>query len=95
MGLLAGIARPDRLAADLVELGADICARRVFADHHTYARADLAGLDPGLLWVTTAKDAVKIPPVWAERSELVVLEEEVERSEGALELVEFVAGRLG
>jgi len=38
---------------------------------------------------------VKIPPVWAERSELVVLEEEVERSEGALELVEFVAGRLG
>ena len=95
VGLLAGIARPDRLAADLVELGADICARRVFADHHTYARADLAGLDPGLLWVTTAKDAVKIPPVWAERSELVVLEEEVERSEGALELVEFVAGRLG
>jgi len=94
VGLLAAIARPDRLAADLVELGAEICARRLFADHHSYAPADLAGLDPGLLWITTAKDAVKIPPAWAHGAELCVLEEQVERA-SALDLVEFVSARLG
>lgn len=93
VGLLAAIARPDRLARDLAELGAEICARRTFADHHAYSPADLRGLDPGLLWVTTAKDAVKIPPAWAGTAELVVLEEDVER-DGALPLVDFVVSRL-
>ena len=94
VGLLAAIARPDRLAHELAERGAEICARRVFADHHLYAPRDLAGLDPALLWVTTAKDAVKIPPAWAAGAELVVLEEDVERASG-LRLVEFVAAKLG
>ncbi|MFI5315942.1 MAG: tetraacyldisaccharide 4'-kinase [Myxococcota bacterium] len=93
VGVLAAIARPDRLARDLAELGAEICARRVFRDHHAYAPADLAGLDPDLLWVTTAKDAIKIPPAWAAGAELAVLEEEVDRASG-LPLVEFVASRL-
>ncbi len=93
VGLVAAIARPDRLARDLAELGADVCARRVFADHHRYAPADLAGLDPALLWVTTAKDAIKIPPSWAAPAELVVLEEDVER-DTALPLVEFVDARV-
>jgi tetraacyldisaccharide 4'-kinase len=93
VGLLAAIARPDRLARDLAELGAEICARRVFADHHGYRPADLAGLDPGLLWVTTAKDAIKIPPTWAAPAELVVLEEDVLR-DTALPLVDFVTARL-
>ena len=93
VGLLAAIARPDRLALDLESLGAAVCARRIFADHHGYTPADLAGLDPDLLWVTTAKDAVKIPPAWAGPAELVVLEEELAR-ESALPLVEFVASKL-
>ena len=93
VGLLAAIARPDRLARDLVELGAAICARRVFRDHHAYTRGDLAGLDPALLWITTAKDAIKIPPSWVTHAELAVLEEDVERA-SALPLVEFVAARL-
>jgi tetraacyldisaccharide 4'-kinase len=93
VGLLAAIARPDRLARDLADLGAEVCARRVFADHHAYARRDLAGLDAGLVWVTTAKDAVKIPPAWAAGAPLFVLEEEVDRASG-LPLVEFVAARL-
>jgi len=92
-GILAAIARPDRLAAELAELGAELCARRVFADHHLYSRADLAGLDPGLVWVTTAKDAVKLPPAWAEGVELLVLEEEIERA-SALPLVDFVVSRV-
>jgi tetraacyldisaccharide 4'-kinase len=93
VGLLAAIARPDRLAAELESLGAEICARRVFADHHGYVPRDLAGLERELLWVTTAKDAVKIPPVWAGDADLVVLEEEVERA-SALALVDFVSSRL-
>jgi tetraacyldisaccharide 4'-kinase len=93
VGLLAAIARPDRLALDLAELGAEISARRVFADHHRYTRDDLAGLDPALLWVTTAKDAIKIPPSWVTHTELVVLDEDVERDTG-LALVDFVSARL-
>jgi tetraacyldisaccharide 4'-kinase len=93
VGVLAAIARPDRFARDLTELGAEICARRVFADHHAYARADLAGLDPALLWVTTAKDAIKIPPAWAEGAELAVLDEDVDRASG-MPLVDFVASHV-
>jgi tetraacyldisaccharide 4'-kinase len=93
VGLLAAIARPDRLALDLGELGAEISARRVFADHHRYTRADVAGLDPALLWVTTAKDAIKIPPSWLTNAEVVVLDEDVERA-SALTLLDFVAARV-
>ena len=93
VGLLAAIARPDRLARDLEALGAEVCARRVFADHHGYRPADVAGLDPELLWVTTAKDAVKIPAGWLEPGRLAVLEEEVDPA-SATALVDFVAARL-
>lgn len=93
VGLLAAIARPDRLAHDLEALGAEICARRVFADHHGYARADVADLDPELLWITTAKDAIKIPPSWVQPGRLAVLEEEVDRASGA-PLVDFVAAKV-
>jgi tetraacyldisaccharide 4'-kinase len=93
VGLLAAIARPDRLASELRELGAEIAARRTFADHHSYRRSDLAGLDPGLLWVTTEKDAVKIPAAWSLRAQLVVLEEEV-RPRGGGDLIEFILERV-
>jgi len=93
VGLLAAIARPDRLARDLEALGAEVCARRTFADHHGYRPADVAGLDPELLWVTTAKDAIKIPASWVEPGRLVILEEEVERA-SALALVDFVAAKV-
>jgi len=93
VGLIAAIARPDRLARDLESLGAELCARRVFADHHGYEPGDLANLESDLLWVTTAKDAVKLPPAWAGGAELVVLDEDVERA-SALPLVEFVAAKL-
>jgi tetraacyldisaccharide 4'-kinase len=93
VGLLAAIARPDRLADELRTLGAEVNALRVFRDHHPYAASDLAGLDPNLLWVTTAKDAVKIPPSWAAGPELVVLEEEVVPQDGEA-LAAWVESRL-
>jgi tetraacyldisaccharide 4'-kinase len=93
VGLLAGIARPDRLARELGELGAEVVEERVFRDHHRYRRDDLAGLDPGLRWITTAKDAVKLEVAWDEAGLVAVLEEEVEPESGA-RLAEFVLDRL-
>ena len=94
VGMLAAIARPDRLARELTELGAEVAARRTFADHHRYRRADLSALDPALLWVTTEKDAVKIPSSWSLRVKLVVLEEEVRPLAGSA-LIDFVLERVG
>jgi tetraacyldisaccharide 4'-kinase len=93
VGLLAAIARPDRLRQDLARLGAEVVAERVFPDHHRYAPQEIAQLDGGFPWVMTGKDAVKIPPDWASGRRLWVLEEEVRR-EGALELLEWLGARL-
>ena len=92
-GFVAAIARPDRLARELDELGAELVARRVFRDHHPYRPEDLAHLDPTLLWVTTAKDAVKLPPAWLGGTPLYVLDEEVDAASAA-PLVELVARRV-
>lgn len=89
VGLLAAIARPDRFEAVLREHGAEVVARRVFADHHPYSRRDLVALDPALEWVTTAKDAVKIPADWVVGRSVWSLEEEV-RPEDPARLLEFV-----
>ena len=63
----AGIARPEKFFASLEEAGATVAARESFADHHPFAPAALrrlfdraARLDA--LPVTTAKDAVRLPP---------------------------------
>lgn len=93
LGLLAAIARPDRLARELGELGAEVVLRRTFRDHHLYRRSDLAALDPGLRWVTTEKDAVKLDRGWSEAGSLLALEEEVEPESGE-PLAELVASRL-
>ena len=93
VGLLAAIARPDRLRAELGALGAEVSMQRVFADHHCYRRSDIASLDPGVTWVTTEKDAVKIPASWAGETEICVLEQEVRPSHrGAL--IDFVLENL-
>lgn len=67
--LLAGIARPERFAADVASLGGRVSGRRFFPDHHRFTSADLVevvaearrlGADAIL---TTAKDAVRLPPL--------------------------------
>jgi tetraacyldisaccharide 4'-kinase len=83
IGVLSAIARPDRLAETLRALGARVSAERRFADHHLYRRRDLEKLAAGRPWVTTAKDAVKIPPSWVEHTRVLVLEEEVRVAEPA------------
>jgi len=92
VGLLAAIARPDRLLAVLEQLGAQVASVRSFPDHHLYSRRDLEGLDAELPWVTTAKDATKIPREWLGEHTIEALEEEVDPGKSGL--ADWVLDRL-
>ncbi len=68
----AGIAMPEKFFATLTEAGADLVARRPFPDHHPYTQAELDSLLAeadrlDAVPVTTAKDAVRLPPALRER----------------------------
>jgi tetraacyldisaccharide 4'-kinase len=93
LGVVTAVARPDRLVKDLEKLGAQVAEQRIFPDHHLYREKDVANLDSGIEWVTTGKDAVKIPSVWAPGRTLLVLEEEV-RPEDRNRLLEWVLSRI-
>ena len=94
MGLLCGLARPDGLRRTLEALGAEVVAQRVFGDHHRYRPSDLDGLlDQAPMWVTTEKDAIKIPASWARGADVRVLAIELEVEEGRA-LVDWVEARL-
>ena len=65
----AGIGRPAKFFATLAETGAEVVGARAFADHHPYTAADLAALEEAAAaaeadatLITTAKDAVRLPP---------------------------------
>lgn len=63
----AGIARPQKFFASLEETGAIVVARYGYADHYPYRPADITRLLTQAerleaLAVTTAKDAVRLPP---------------------------------
>ncbi len=68
----AGLGRPEGYAASLVEAGAEVAAKRWFPDHHVYSPGELDEIvrrarAVDAVPVTTAKDAVKLPPdapVW-------------------------------
>jgi tetraacyldisaccharide 4'-kinase len=58
-----GIARPKKFFTLLESLGVTIAQRLVFADHHAYSATDIQQLQNSALpLVTTAKDAVRLPP---------------------------------
>lgn len=64
----AGIGRPEKFYASLRQLGAELVTSCDFPDHHAYRADELAelaaraaALDCQL--ITTAKDAIKLPPV--------------------------------
>jgi tetraacyldisaccharide 4'-kinase len=68
----AALARPEGFAATLNEAGAEVAGARWFPDHHAYTEEDVReavdrAAAASAVPVTTAKDAVKIPPdsgVW-------------------------------
>ena len=68
----AGIGRPGKFFATAAEAGAELLGTRAFPDHHRYRPGELCrlqrrahALDATL--VTTAKDAVRLPPEWRDR----------------------------
>lgn len=72
----AGIAMPDKFFATLTSAGAELARRMSFPDHHRYTAAELAEVLAqagrlGARAVTTAKDAVKLPP--AMRAQILVM----------------------
>jgi tetraacyldisaccharide 4'-kinase len=65
--LLSGIARPERFHDDVSSRVRQVSGAAVFADHHAYGAADVAGVEARArasgadAIVTTAKDAVRLP----------------------------------
>jgi tetraacyldisaccharide 4'-kinase len=99
VGMLCGLARPASLRRTLESLGAQVVAERSFRDHHRYRSADLAGLaEQAPLWVTTEKDAIKIPLPWTGAADVRVLAIElaVEQADAFLDWLEsrLRSGRL-
>lgn len=91
LGVVSGLARPDALRVSLETLGARVVAERRFRDHHVYRPSDVAGLaDAAPLWVTSEKDAVKIPASWTAPADVRVLsiELDVDASDSFLDWLE-------
>ena len=66
--ILSGIARPERFYGDVTPRVGHVAGAAIFADHHAYTATDLAGVESQAsaagadAIVTTAKDAVRLPP---------------------------------
>jgi len=68
----AGIGRPEKFRATLLEGGAELLAFRAFPDHHAYLKSELIALsakarDLNAKLATTEKDWVRLSPEWRER----------------------------
>ena len=58
--LVSAIGNPGAFESSARAAGLEVTSHRRFRDHHAFRITDLEGLEPGR-WVTTAKDAVKLP----------------------------------
>jgi tetraacyldisaccharide 4'-kinase len=76
--LLSGIARPERFEADVRTASGDVVGRTAFPDHHHYRSMDVervfreARAARADAVVTTAKDAVRLPPASSDIPVLVL-----------------------
>lgn len=94
--VVAGVARPDTVRAQLAEAGASVGRFRAYPDHHRYSRGDIDRIEreaEGGPLVTTLKDAVKLAPLLPERIPVYVLVQEVEWESG-FDAVDRMLGRL-
>jgi len=93
--LVTGIARPKRVIADLHSLGFNIAQYDRFADHHAYTQQDVQQLmQKHRSIVTTAKDAVKLIPLWPCDMPLWVLEQQIEAEDGlARQIVKIIRAK--
>ena len=81
----AGLARPQGFFSSLEALGAEVVEARAFPDHHAFTAGELESLSRaagrlGALCITTAKDAVRLPPG---ALDMCVLQQRVEVLDGA------------
>ena len=72
----AGIARPAKFHATLLQAGAEVVATVDFPDHHEFRVRELEAVMAQAraleaVAVTTPKDAVRLPPEWRERVETI------------------------
>jgi len=89
----AGIARPQRFFDDLISLGLDVTATRSFPDHYHFSAQDVTALANAAEAVAvTAKDAVKLAPMWPDNKPLWVLDQQGEGEAGLLEAILDQAG---
>ena len=86
--MVTGIARPKRVSNALKRLGFEIAGHSCFADHHNYSKQDIQNLlqSPRSI-VTTAKDAVKLMPLWPCDIPLWVLEQQTEAQDGLAQTI--------
>ncbi len=85
--VVAGVAEPELVAAQVKGLGAEVRLLDL-GDHHVYSAAEAAGIaasvPKGGVAVTTAKDAVKLGPLWpAGEAELLIAGLRVQVEAGA------------
>ncbi len=92
----AGIGRPEKFFDSLRALGANLVATHGFADHHAYSTHEIERLieeakQSGARLITTAKDAVKLPPALREGIEVLPIELQLKE---AAKFSEFLAEKL-
>ncbi len=80
--LIAAIARPERLRASLQQLGYIVEQGLLFRDHYRYQAADIARFASLRFPVTSAKDAVKLLPLWPANHPLWVVEQTATGEQG-------------
>ncbi len=84
----AGIARPQRFFDDLISLGVDVTGTWFFPDHHRFNAQDVVTLSAaGESIAVTAKDVVKLAPMWPEHKPLWVLDQQGVGESGLLEAI--------
>ncbi len=84
----AGISRPQRFFDDLISLGLNVTGTRSYPDHYRFSTQDVTALTTaGESIAVTAKDAVKLAPLWPENEPLWVLDQQAVSESGLLEAI--------
>ncbi len=96
----AGIARPEKFFETLRALGCRIARAQAFPDHHRFREAEIAALVEtaerlDAVAVTTAKDAVRLPPAVRDAVAVLDIAFEWEDRAGADALIDAIEERAG
>jgi tetraacyldisaccharide 4'-kinase len=90
---LTGIARPQRFADSLHQLGIEVASCLDHPDHHAFDTRDIdQALAYGLPVVVTGKDAVKLQPRWPADIPLWVLEQQARPEKGLFAAIAAFVG---